>query len=187
MATPSASDPVAPAPAGDEDRTWRRVLWKIPTGLFVIGTCAGDRRNLMTASWLTQVATEPRHIGVGLEAESLTVELALEARAFSVSLLEVADRALVRRFARPVGPDEVALTDEGAGVGTIRDVAVHAEVTGAPILDGAAAWLDCRVRHVLELGSHRFVVGLVVGAGFGPNGEPDRVLEMGDTRMHYGG
>ena len=32
------------------DRLRRRVLWSMPTGLFVVGSRAGDRRNLMTAT-----------------------------------------------------------------------------------------------------------------------------------------
>jgi len=169
----------------EADRTWRRVLWLVPTGLYVVGTRAEGRRNLMTASWLTQVATEPRQVGVGLERDSLTAALVDASGVFAVSLLAVEDRPLVRRFARPVAPEEVDVQDDGTG--TIRDVAVRAKRTGAPVLAGAAAWLDCQVRHQVDLGSHRWVVGLVVGAGFGPGGEPSRVLTMADTRMHYGG
>ena len=52
--SPLQEGPVGPFPDGadrDEyDRLRRRVLWTMPTGLFVIGSRAGDRRNLMTAN-----------------------------------------------------------------------------------------------------------------------------------------
>lgn len=170
---------------GAEDRRWRRVLWTLPTGLYVVGSRAGVRRNLMTASWVTQVATEPRLVGVGLERSSVTLELVRDGAAFALSLLAVDDRALVRRFVRPVPADEVTVGEDGTG--TMRDVPVRAEVTGAPVLAAAVAWLDCRVTRIVDLGSHSWVVGEVVGAGFGPDGEAQPVLTVRDTRMNYGG
>lgn len=180
MATRSASDR-----PDDADRLWRRVLWRLPTGLYVIGTADGDHRNLMTASWVTQVATEPRQVAVGLERQSVTLALATAGGAFAVSLLARDDRALVRRFVRPVPADEVRVGDDGTG--TMRQVAVRRAVTGAPVLADAVAWLDCRVTRTVDLGSHHLVVGEVVDAGFRPDGEDTPVLAMGDTRMNYGG
>ena len=63
-------------PAGRDrdtyDRLRRRVLWSMPSGLYVVGTRAGERRNLMTISWATQVAMEPKLVGIGVEAASVT-------------------------------------------------------------------------------------------------------------------
>jgi flavin reductase (DIM6/NTAB) family NADH-FMN oxidoreductase RutF len=64
--------------------------------------------------------------------------------------------------------------------------AVVEEVTGAPVLARAAGWVDCAVRHRLDLGSHGLFVGEVVAVG-GPEGELPPVLRMEDTRMSYGG
>jgi flavin reductase (DIM6/NTAB) family NADH-FMN oxidoreductase RutF len=60
-------------------------------------------------------------------------------------------------------------------------------VTGAPIPEIALAWLDCEVRHRLDVGSHTLFVGEVVDAGFADDGEDAPVLRMEDTRMSYGG
>ena len=65
-----------PVPEGqdpdDYDRLRRRVLWSLPTGLFVVGSRAGDRRNLMTANWVMQVATAPKLVAVAVERGSVT-------------------------------------------------------------------------------------------------------------------
>ena len=61
MAEPGGSGPVGPYPDGveaddqraDYDKLRRRVLWKMPYGLYVIGS-RGDEptaKNLMTANW----------------------------------------------------------------------------------------------------------------------------------------
>ena len=61
MAAPGGTGPIGPFPAGvdtdearDEyDRLRRRVLWTMPSGLYVVGSRAGERRNLMTLNWGT--------------------------------------------------------------------------------------------------------------------------------------
>ena len=51
------------------------------------------------------------------------------------------------------------------------------------MLAAAAGYLDCRLTRAEHLGSHTFCIGEVTEVG----GEPDEVLRMEDTRMHYGG
>jgi flavin reductase (DIM6/NTAB) family NADH-FMN oxidoreductase RutF len=185
-----------PIPAGRDadayDRLRRRVLWALPTGLYVLGSCAGRRRNLMTVSWVTQVAHTPKLVGVGVERVARTHELIVDGGVFALSLLARRDRALVRRFVKPVEDTDV---DDDSGVGTMNAAPVHVAATGAPILDTAAAWLDCELRHTLPLGSHTWFVGEVVDVGVteedsgADETDPDAgaILRMEDTRMNYGG
>jgi flavin reductase (DIM6/NTAB) family NADH-FMN oxidoreductase RutF len=70
--------------------------------------------------------------------------------------------------------------------GTLSGQPVRTDVTGAPILVAAVAWLDCEVRQTVECGSHRLFIGEVVGAGFAAD-EATEVLRMEDTRLNYGG
>ena len=91
------------------------------------------------------------------------------------------DRAIVRKFTKPV---EVEST--GATRGTVNGFPFHAGVTGAPILDQAAAWFDCEVRQAVDVGDHTFFIGEVVACGFQKD-EDTPVLRMEDTRMNYGG
>jgi flavin reductase (DIM6/NTAB) family NADH-FMN oxidoreductase RutF len=178
---PDGSDPE------DYDRLRRRVLWSMPSGLYVVGTRADGRRNLMTISWATQVAMSPKLVGIGVESHAVTHELLEAGRVFALSLLPRSERAVVRRFVKPVTESSV---DDDTGAGTMQGEAVHAATTGAPILASALAWLDCEVRHVLDLGSHSWFVGEVVDCGQSPAGDHDTdvdILSMADTRMNYGG
>jgi flavin reductase (DIM6/NTAB) family NADH-FMN oxidoreductase RutF len=177
----SAARPGAPdEPADDDayDRLRRRVLWKLPSGLYLLGSRAGERRNLMTCNWVTQLALEPKLVGVSVERAALTLELITEGRVFALSILAREDRAVIRKFVKPAVDDPVA--------GTLSGQPVRAAVTGAPILASAAAWLDCELRQSVECGSHQLFIGEVVGAGFGAD-ESVEVLRMEDTRMNYGG
>jgi len=175
---------VGPIPPGvdpdDYDRLRRRVLWAMPTGLYLMGSRAGGRRNLMTCNLVTQVATEPKLLGVGVEAGSVTLALVREGGSFTLSMLAHEDRAVVRTFAKPAVEDLEARTLSGVGF-------TDARVTGAPIPSLGVAWLDCRLDQCIELGSHALVIGEVVDAGPEGIGEIASVLASSDTRMHYGG
>ena len=166
-----------------DDRLRRRVLWALPTGLYVVGSRSGDRRNLMTANLVVQVATDPKLVAAAVDHGAVTADLVADGACFSVNLLAREDRSVVRRFVKPVG--DVVVGPDGRAV-SMAGEAVAEAVTGAPILRRAVAWLDCAVRHRLDLGSHRLFVGQVVGVG-GPDGDVPPVLRMEDTRMNYGG
>ena len=62
----------------------------------------------------------------------------------------------------------------------------HDGATGAPILDGAPAYVDCEVRQAVDCGGHTFFIGEVVDTAFQAD-EDTEVLRMEDTRMSYGG
>jgi flavin reductase (DIM6/NTAB) family NADH-FMN oxidoreductase RutF len=172
---------------GEFDRLRRRVLWSMPTGLYVIGSRAQldgeDRRNLMTANLVVQVAVQPKLVAAAIDAQALTRRMVEAGGCFSISLLSRDDRAVVRRFVKPVSDIEV---DETGTVVSMAGEAVHEGATGAPLLARAVSWLDCEVRQSLDLGSHILFVGEVVAVG-GPDGDGPPVLRMEDTRMNYGG
>lgn len=162
----------------DYDRLRRRILWKMPSGLYVVGSRHGDRRNAMTLNWATQLAFDPKYVGIGVEHEALTHELVRAGGSFSLCLLSREDRAIVRKFTKPVEVDVAARTLNG--------FAFHERTTGAPVLDQAVAFLDCEVRQAIEVGAHTFFIGEVVDCGF-QLAEETEVLRMEDTRMNYGG
>ena len=179
---PVQTGPVGPVPDGADpeeyDKLRRRVLWAMPSGLYVVGSRAGDRRNGMTLNWATQLSFNPKLLGVLVENEAVTRELIAEGGAFSLCILDREDRAIVRKFTKPVEVD--------AAASTLNGIPYHDGVTGVPVLDQAVAYLECRVRDTLEMGDHTLFVGDVVDAGF-HKPEDTPVLRMEDTRMNYGG
>jgi flavin reductase (DIM6/NTAB) family NADH-FMN oxidoreductase RutF len=178
----AAGEPIGPFPEGvdpvEYDKLRRRVLWTMPSGLYLVGCRAGERRNAMTANWATQVSFEPKLVAVSVERQALTHTLIHDGGAFSLSILDREDRAIVRKFVKPV--------EVGAGGSELSGFAFVERVTGAPILAQALAWVDCALRHEFEVGGHTLFVGEVVDAGFSKD-ESTPVLRMEDTRMNYGG
>jgi flavin reductase (DIM6/NTAB) family NADH-FMN oxidoreductase RutF len=158
----------------------------MPAGLYVLGSRSGDRRNLMTCNWVSQVATSPKLVATAVEHEAVTAGLIAEGGSFSVSILARGDKAMARKFVKPVDEVEVA----GDGVATaMHGIEVSELADGVPVVASSVGWLACALRHTLELGSHTLFVGEVVDVGgraAGPDDHPE-VLRMEDTRMNYGG
>jgi flavin reductase (DIM6/NTAB) family NADH-FMN oxidoreductase RutF len=184
---PTKHGPVPPFPPGTDtpeaqdeyDRLRRRVLWTMPSGLYVIGsTDRADRRNAMTANWVTQLSFDPKLVGVSIEREAFTHELVESGGCFSVCILDREDRAIVRKFTKPVDVDLAARTLNG--------FPFVERVTGAPVLAESVGFLDCEVRERVPVGGHTLFVGEVLDSAFLKD-ETAPVLRMEDTRMNYGG
>jgi flavin reductase (DIM6/NTAB) family NADH-FMN oxidoreductase RutF len=179
---PTQQGIVGPIPPGRDpeeyDKLRRRVLWTMPSGLYILGSRAGERRNGMTINWATQLSFDPKLVGVSVEHGAFTHELVTDGGVFSVNLVSQDDRAIVRKFTKPVEVDLEART--------LNDFPFHDGATGAPILDQAVAFVDCEVRQTVELGGHSLFLGEIVDCGFQLD-EDTPVLSMGDTRMNYGG
>ena len=183
-AMPVKEGPVPPFPDGVDpdtyDRLRRRVLWKMPSGLYVVGsTDKGDRRNGMTINWVTQVSFDPKLIGISVERSAFTHELIEAGGVFGVCLIDREDRAIVRKFTKPVDVDLAARTLNGVAY-------LDGPATGAPVLAQSVAYIECVVRQSVETGNHTLYLGEVVNTAFLKDEAID-VLRMEDTRMNYGG
>jgi flavin reductase (DIM6/NTAB) family NADH-FMN oxidoreductase RutF len=180
---PLKQGPVGPFPPGaDEeeyDKLRRRVLWTMPSGLYIVGsTDKAERRNGMTLNWATQLGFDPKLLGISVEREAFTHELIDAGGVFSLNVVDREDRAIVRKFTKPVDVDLEA--------GTLNGFPYHDGTTGAPILDQAVAYVECEVRQTVDVGGHTLFLGEIVDAAFQKD-EETPVLRMEDTRMSYGG
>jgi flavin reductase (DIM6/NTAB) family NADH-FMN oxidoreductase RutF len=171
---------VGPFPEGADpetyDRLRRRALWRMPAGIYLLGSAFGARRNLMTHNWAMQVATKPKLLAISVRKDAVTHDLVSKGRAFSLCFLRREDRALARTFTKPALDEE-----EGA----LSGVAVRVGSTGVPVLARAAAWLECEVRQEVDAGDHTLFVGEVVDCSVPDDSTP--VLRVEDTRLNYGG
>ncbi|MYE66661.1 MAG: flavin reductase [Acidimicrobiia bacterium] len=157
------------------DELTNRLTWKIPNALALIGSRAGDERNGMTASWISQLSMEPVLIGVAVENTAVTHRLISDGGSFTVNLWDAEQTRVFVKFSKPA-----AYAD-----GTLNGRPVREATTGAPVFTEAIAWLDCEVRQSLDQGTHSLFVGELVYGGI--NDDEARAAAMSDTRMKYGG
>ena len=157
------------------DELLNRVTWKIPNALVLIGSRAGDERNAMTATWVTQLSMEPLLIGVGIDNTAVTHRLIRDGGSFTVNLWRADDTKVFVKFSKPASYEGSALNGR-----PVRDAP-----GGAPVFEEAIAWMDCAVRHTFDVGTHTLFVGEVVAAEI--KDDEARPASIQDTRMKYGG
>ena len=127
-----------------DDELINRVTWKIPNALALVGSRAGDERNGMTTSWITQLAMSPVLIGIGVDNKAVTRRLIAEGGSFTVNLWDAEDTRPFVKFSKPAAYD--------ADAGTLNGRPVRDGATGAPVFD------DVRQRAIGE-GDHRRAAG----------------------------
>ncbi|MFC9971096.1 flavin reductase [Spirillospora sp. NPDC127200] len=127
--------------------TFRAVLGQWSTGVSVVTTVSGDGWHGMTASSFSSVSLEPPLVLVCLARRLRTHRLVEASGVFAVSVLGRDHARLGRVFAGMEPGERFA----GRPWRTAR--------TGAPVLEEALGWLDCRVAHAYPGGDHTIFVG----------------------------
>ena len=134
---------------------------RLPAGVVVISARLGDEFRGLTASSLVSISLEPPMVSVGLERQSQTRTAVIETRAFNVSLLTRSQEFIADRFAgRAPAIDP-----------NWRTLPYRLGKNGIPLIDGCAAWLECRLTQTHPAGDHDICVGEVEAAEIGA-GDP---------------
>ncbi len=127
----------------------REVMAEFPTGVTIVaGRRAGEPFGL-TVNSLTSVSLDPPLVLVCIARSSASHDRLVSAGSFIVNMLSASQGELATRFARE--PSE----------GRFEGVDWSPAPSGAPILSGGVAWLDCSTEKVLDGGDHSILVGRV--------------------------
>ena len=127
-----------------------------PAGVAVLTVDVEGERLGLTVGSLVSLSLEPPLVGVAVSRQAAMHELLRRADSFALSLLAAGQEDLAQHFARGVPP--IALW---------HGIATRLGAAGAPLLEGALGWLECRTAAEHEAGDHTLFVGEVLGAGQG--------------------
>jgi flavin reductase (DIM6/NTAB) family NADH-FMN oxidoreductase RutF len=131
----------------------RAALGHFATGVTVVTAQDADGvRHGTTANAVSSVSLDPPLVLVCLRNASQTGAAALATGRFAINILRDGQHAVAERFARRA-------THDAWDAGNSRP----GPRTGAPLLDGALATLECVVHDVADGGDHRIVIGRVLG------------------------
>lgn len=155
-----------------------RLLNHGPTVL--VSAAAEGRRNLMAAAWAMPLDFAPPKVAVVLDKATYTRRLIEASGAFALQVPVRAQVDLVDALGNISGTDEEALGGrdkfDAFGLSTFSGSA-----TGAPLLEGCAAWLECRLLPEPPIQQHYdLFLGEVIAAQADP-----RVFSAG--RWHFEG
>ena len=119
-----------------------RLLNHGPTVL--VSAAAGGRRNIMAAAWAMPLDFAPPKVAVVLDKSTFTRQLLEASGEFALQVPVRAQIDLANTLGNVSGADAEALGGrdkfDAFGLSTFAGTA-----TGAPLLDGCVAWLECRL------------------------------------------
>ena len=143
-----------------EPGDFRNALGCFATGVTIV-TAVGPRGELIgiTINSFNSVSLDPPLILFSLNRRAYSMRAFLSTQAFAVNILSAGQEAISERFAR-------ALEDKWSGI--------EHEVwdSGCPILTGAIASFECKIRHTYHGGDHVIFVGEVTRLRHDPDGQP---------------
>jgi flavin reductase (DIM6/NTAB) family NADH-FMN oxidoreductase RutF len=155
MESLSTDEPTAHRAVDGAPASLREVMKQFATGVTVLST-GGEHIHGMTANAFTSVSLDPPSVLCCVGHGAVMHRAITAAGHFGVSIMEADQEWLVRFFAdkkRPLGPGQFTGIDWSPG-----------PLTGAPLLSGALAWLECELSTAHDFGDHSIFIGKVLGA-----------------------
>lgn len=165
MTTPAIGDPAI------DPRHFRNVLGCYPTGVCVVTSeIAGARHGFVVGSF-TSISLAPPIVGFFPDKSSTSWPRIAATGRFCVNILGADQLELCKRFAS-------RLEDKFDGL------VHHRTPGGLPLIDGAVAWIECRIASVQEIGDHLLVIGAVEALDKSDQGSPLLFFGGGYHRLH---
>ncbi len=130
----------------------RKAMRAWTSGVTVVTAAYDGETHGMTVSSFTSVSLDPPLIVISLQAASHTHALVQRSQAFGVTILSADQQAISERFA---GHGEQAEA-------RLNGLETETFVTGAPLIKGGLAYLDCRVTEAIRAGMNTVFLAEVV-------------------------
>jgi flavin reductase (DIM6/NTAB) family NADH-FMN oxidoreductase RutF/DNA-binding IclR family transcriptional regulator len=129
--------------------TYRRVLGQYPTGVCVVTAESPEHGKCgMVVGSFTSVSLDPPLIAFYPARSSTSWPKIQSAGSFCVNILSADQEDVCRTFFGSTGDKFASLGTSPAG-------------SGAPVIEGVVAWLDCDITDVQEAGDHFIVLGRI--------------------------
>jgi flavin reductase (DIM6/NTAB) family NADH-FMN oxidoreductase RutF len=146
-------------PASFDSAKFRQVLGHFPTGVTVITAASATGPVGLAVGSFASVSLDPPLVAFFPDKTSSSWPKIEAAGSFCVNILAEDQEGVCRRFASKSDDKFAGLGWKPAG-------------SGAPLLDGVLAWIDCGIESVLEMGDHYCVTGRVRALEVGGEGGP---------------
>ena len=138
---------------------FRAVMGHFATGVTVVTAGTPEGPVGMTANAVCSLSLQPLLLLVAFDNASRTLPAVRDGGHFGVNVLAASQEDLARLFASKLDERE-----KFTGV-------PHTMHDGVPVIDGALAWIGCRLERLIEAGDHTIGIGAVEAAEAG-DGRP---------------
>jgi len=154
-------------------------LRMMPYGFYAFTTKDGDDVNAMVVNWVSQMSYAPRLLAVGIQKSCYSRGLLAVGGGFGLNIFLQADSEAIMgitsgRAKKPEKMDAVQFSP--------------APETGAPVLADAAAYIECKVTQIIDVGGdHDIIVGEAINADVMKESAPPDVLSLTQLGWSYAG
>jgi flavin reductase (DIM6/NTAB) family NADH-FMN oxidoreductase RutF len=146
-----------------ERQQFKRALGSFATGVTLATTAVGSEWHGMTANAVMSVSLEPPLVALSVQ-QGTRMHTALRCSTnFALSILADDQVAVARYFADSSRPHNTT---------AFAQFPHHQGRTGAPLLDGTLAAIDCAIVATHQAGDHTLFIGQVVGLEVAASGKP---------------
>lgn len=153
-----------------------KVLRKLEYGVYVVTMGKGQDGNAFTASWLTQVSSEPPMVALAVHNAHQSSALLAQHKAFVVNLIGAGQEGVVKTY---YGPAE-------SGYRKLKATSVaDSPATGTPMVPGAIGYLDCEIVNSVKAGNHTVFIGEVKAAVL--DDDKTSLMTTTNSKLHYAG
>ena len=153
--------------------TRKKVLSKIPYGLFILGSRDNSAEGvMMIANWISQVSFDPPLLVVSIEEDSDMCSYIETSKYFSVNMLASGNKEIAKAFLKKFKGKKNLQTSFEMSVGK----------GGMPFLNNAVASLECKVVQSMKAGDHVIFLGEIVD---GMDRGDEEILTLKETGWKY--
>ncbi|MCD7744415.1 MAG: flavin reductase family protein [Lachnospiraceae bacterium] len=138
-------------------QTWKpgNMLYPLPA---VMVSCArpDERPNIITVAWAGTICSNPAMLSISVKPERYSYDIIRSTGEFVVNLT-------TKKLARAT---DYCGVRSGRDVDKFREMhltAIPASFVSAPLIEESPVNIECRVKQILELGSHHMFVSEVLG------------------------
>ncbi|HUI63516.1 MAG TPA: flavin reductase family protein [Bacteroidota bacterium] len=156
-----------------DSATVKKVLQRIPYGLYVVGSLHERIPATMVANWVTQVSFDPPWVAIAVEEDSKMRGYIERSGVFCVNILPAGGIKTAKAF----------LKSPEAQEGTIGGRAFEPGASGTPFLLDATASFECKVMNALPVPDHVLFIGEVIDAVLRKEGSG--ALTLRETGWRY--
>lgn len=161
------------------DDNIKDALRMMPYGFYAFTTKDGDDVNAMVVNWVSQMSYAPRLLAVGIQKSCYSRRLLEVGGVFGLNLFLQADSDAIMGVTsgRAKKPEKMEAADY-----------TTASRTGVPVLAGCAAYIECQVTQIVDVGGdHDIIVGEAINADVMKEGAPPDILSLTTLGWSYAG
>lgn len=136
------------------DEAFKQVMRRWAATVTVVTTRHGDQIHGLTATSFTSLAMNPPSVLVCVHRNAKSHDLIEQSGIFCVNILAPEGKAISDRFAGRMPAEE-----------RFNGIEHRTEITGAPVLLDALAFMDCRLKQAISAADHTIFIGHVEAAG----------------------